>query len=141
MQMHNPAHPGEVIREMCLEPLSLTVTEAAAALGVSRKALSDLLKVMPTCRRTWPSVWKRWAGAPPITGYVCNCSVTCGAPANGRAPFTSTSGFCDRKTVSPGKLLNAGEGRGGRRQSVNARAVARRWRAIAYRGPTSSICR
>lgn len=43
MQMHNPAHPGEVIRDACLKPLDLTVTAAAAALGVTRKALSDLL--------------------------------------------------------------------------------------------------
>jgi addiction module HigA family antidote len=41
--MHNPPHPGEVIRELCLEPLGLTVTAAARALGVSRKALSELL--------------------------------------------------------------------------------------------------
>lgn len=43
MLMHNPPHPGEVIRELCLKPLGLTVTEAAKALGISRKALSDLL--------------------------------------------------------------------------------------------------
>jgi addiction module HigA family antidote len=43
MDMHNPAHPGQVIREACLKPLSLTVTAAAAGLGVTRKALSDLL--------------------------------------------------------------------------------------------------
>jgi len=41
--MHNPPHPGEVIRELCLEPLGVTVTEAAKKLGVSRKALSELL--------------------------------------------------------------------------------------------------
>jgi addiction module HigA family antidote len=41
--MHNPPHPGEVIRELCLEPLAITVTDAAKALGVSRKALSELL--------------------------------------------------------------------------------------------------
>lgn len=41
--MHNPAHPGEVIRQACLQPLDLTVTAAAEALGVTRKALSDLL--------------------------------------------------------------------------------------------------
>ena len=40
--MHNPPHPGETIRQLCLEPLGLTVTEAAKALGVSRKALSEL---------------------------------------------------------------------------------------------------
>ena len=41
--MHNPPHPGEVIRELCIKPLGVTVTEAARALGVSRKALSELL--------------------------------------------------------------------------------------------------
>lgn len=41
--MHNPPHPGETIRELCLEPLGLTVTAAAKGLGVSRKALSELL--------------------------------------------------------------------------------------------------
>ena len=43
MEMHNPPHPGEVIRELCLEPLGVTVTEAARALGVARKSLSQLL--------------------------------------------------------------------------------------------------
>jgi len=43
MRMHNPPHPGEIIRELCVEPLNLTVTDAAKALGVSRKTLSTLL--------------------------------------------------------------------------------------------------
>lgn len=43
MKMHNPPHPGEVLRQLCLEPLGLTVTEAAKALGVSRKTLSSIL--------------------------------------------------------------------------------------------------
>ena len=43
MAMHDPAHPGEIIREECLAPLGLTVTAAAEGLGVSRKALSTLL--------------------------------------------------------------------------------------------------
>jgi len=41
--MHNPPHPGEVIRSLCLDPLGLTVTDAAEALGVSRKTLSAIL--------------------------------------------------------------------------------------------------
>jgi addiction module HigA family antidote len=41
--MHNPPHPGEIIREDCLVPLNLTVTAAAAWLGVSRQSLSELL--------------------------------------------------------------------------------------------------
>ena len=43
MRMHNPPHPGEIIRELCIEPLDLTVTETAEALGVARKTLSTLL--------------------------------------------------------------------------------------------------
>jgi len=43
MKMHNPPHPGEVLKELCLKPLNLTVTEAARALGVSRKTLSSIL--------------------------------------------------------------------------------------------------
>jgi len=43
MAMHNPPHPGEHIRYDCLEPLNLTVTDAAEILGVSRQTLSSLL--------------------------------------------------------------------------------------------------
>ena len=42
-QMYNPPHPGEILRDLCLEPLSLSVTDAAKALGVSRKTLSAVL--------------------------------------------------------------------------------------------------
>jgi addiction module HigA family antidote len=41
--MHNPPHPGEVIKELCLDPLHLTVTAAAEGLGVSRRTLSTLI--------------------------------------------------------------------------------------------------
>ena len=43
MRMVNPPHPGEIIREFCIDPLNLSVTEAADALGVTRKTLSTLL--------------------------------------------------------------------------------------------------
>jgi addiction module HigA family antidote len=43
MPMHDPPHPGEIIRDLCIEPLKLTVTEAAEALGVTRKTLSTIL--------------------------------------------------------------------------------------------------
>jgi addiction module HigA family antidote len=43
MPMKNPPHPGVVVRELCLDPLGLSVTKAAEGLGVSRKALSELL--------------------------------------------------------------------------------------------------
>ncbi len=40
---HNPLHPGEMIRKMCLEPLELPVMKTAEALGVTRKTLSQLV--------------------------------------------------------------------------------------------------
>ena len=43
MAMKAPPHPGEVIRELCIDPAGLTVTAAAAVLGVSRQSLSELL--------------------------------------------------------------------------------------------------
>src|SRR6266481_3132111 len=42
-RMHNPPHPGEILKALCLEPLGLTVSEAARALDVSRKTLSSIL--------------------------------------------------------------------------------------------------
>jgi antitoxin HigA-1 len=43
MRMHNPPHPGQVLKMLCLEPLKLSVTETAKALGISRKTLSAIL--------------------------------------------------------------------------------------------------
>ena len=43
MRMHNPAHPGEIVREMYLKPLDVTITQAADALGVSRKHVSAIV--------------------------------------------------------------------------------------------------
>lgn len=43
MPMHDPPHPRGIVRRQCLEPLGLSVTKAAAGLGVTRQALSDLL--------------------------------------------------------------------------------------------------
>ncbi len=42
-KMYNPPHPGAVLRKLCIEPLGLTITDAAKALGVSRKTLSAIL--------------------------------------------------------------------------------------------------
>lgn len=43
MRMFNPPHPGEILREEYLKPLGLTITQAAANLGITRKALSELV--------------------------------------------------------------------------------------------------
>ena len=43
MTMYNPPHPGEIRKEFCVEPRNINVTEAARALGVTRKTFSALL--------------------------------------------------------------------------------------------------
>ena len=43
MVMRNPPHPGGIVRRQCLEPLGLSVTDAARGLGVTRQALSDVV--------------------------------------------------------------------------------------------------
>jgi addiction module HigA family antidote len=43
MTMKNPPHPGGIVLRQCIEPLSLTITDAAAALGVMRNTLSELV--------------------------------------------------------------------------------------------------
>ena len=43
MTMKNPPHPGEVVFRQCIEPLGLSITAAAAALGVTRNTLSELV--------------------------------------------------------------------------------------------------
>jgi len=43
MTMKRPPHPGGVVLRQCIEPLALTITAAAAALGVTRNTLSELV--------------------------------------------------------------------------------------------------
>lgn len=43
MPMRTPPHPGRIVRQECIEALGLTVTAAAKGLGVTRKALSELV--------------------------------------------------------------------------------------------------
>lgn len=43
LRVHHPPHPGEILRDLCLTPLNLSVTDAAASLGVSRNTLSAIL--------------------------------------------------------------------------------------------------
>ena len=41
--MYNPPHPGESITLLCLEPLGLSITQGAKALGITRTALSEIV--------------------------------------------------------------------------------------------------
>ena len=52
MAMKNPVHPGLIVRHDCIEPLNLTVTAAAKALGVTRQALNLTTSHRPARTRT-----------------------------------------------------------------------------------------
>ena len=43
MNMHNPAHPGEILKGLVIEPLELTITDVATHLDISRKTLSKVV--------------------------------------------------------------------------------------------------
>lgn len=43
MAMKNPVHPGAIVREDCLKPLEMSVTEGAKRLGLGRQAFSNLV--------------------------------------------------------------------------------------------------
>jgi len=43
MRMYNPPHPGEVIKGLWLDPMSLSITDTSKALGISRKTLSKII--------------------------------------------------------------------------------------------------
>ncbi len=61
--MYKPAHPGEVLRELYLERLGLTVTNDAESLGITRKTLSELING----RIREASIFQRITQAKPIT--------------------------------------------------------------------------
>jgi hypothetical protein len=80
--LHNPPHPGEIIKELCLEPLSLSVTDAARGLGVTRKALSKLLNGHAG---KWQSDWNRCATARRRRGSKCRLNMISGKRNGGSA--------------------------------------------------------
>lgn len=43
MRMHNPPHPGEILQELWLKPLNITIKDAATQLNVARKTVSELV--------------------------------------------------------------------------------------------------
>ena len=68
MPMKDPPHPGRSVRENCLDPLGLSVTEAAEVLGVARHTLSRVLNGHAAVSPTWPSAWRRPDGPAQISG-------------------------------------------------------------------------
>ncbi len=54
MLMKNPPHPGGFVLRQCIEPLGLTITEAAAALGVTRTTCRNWCMDTVGFLRKWP---------------------------------------------------------------------------------------
>jgi antitoxin HigA-1 len=78
MEMFNPPHPGEIIREDCLAPLGLSVTEAAKGLDVSRGHLSDLLNGHSCISAEMALRSKGQGGGVRNRGCAISLTMTCG---------------------------------------------------------------
>ena len=89
MAMHNPPHPGGIIRRQCLEALDLSVTETAKGLGVTRQALSDLINGKAGFRLIWQFVYRRHSAQAQRRGSVCKWLMIFG----GRASVYARYGF------------------------------------------------
>ena len=76
--MHNPPHPGEVLREW-LD--GVTVTDAADRLGVTRAALSRVINGAAGISRTWTCACPRPSVLRPAPGIRCRPRSTCGRQA------------------------------------------------------------
>jgi len=63
MPMKNPPHPGGFVLRQCIEPLGLTITDAAAALGVTRTTLSELVNGKRGISRRWPCDSQKFSAA------------------------------------------------------------------------------
>jgi len=81
MKMHNPPHPGEIIRDQCLEPLGLTITAAAKGLGVTRKALSELVNGHSGVSPEMAIRLSKAFGRVPRLGCGFNCNMIFGMPS------------------------------------------------------------
>jgi hypothetical protein len=97
-RMHNPPHPGEVVKELSLDPLKLTVTAAAEGLGVSRRTLSALLNGHAGISPTWPSGCPRHSGVRRKAGCNCDCNMISGKPSND--PARSRSSISRRRPLA-----------------------------------------
>jgi hypothetical protein len=77
--MKSPPHPGRIVRQECLEPLGITITQAARALEVERQTLNNLVNQLSGVRPKWPSGYPRPSAALRKCGSVFRCSTTSGA--------------------------------------------------------------
>jgi len=69
MPMKNPPHPGGFVLRQCLEPLGLSVTDAAAALGVTRTTLSELVNEKRGISPEMAVRLRKYSGVAPKAGW------------------------------------------------------------------------
>lgn len=93
MRMKNPPHPGRSIRNACLEPLGLSISEGAKILGVTRQALNNVITGLPASRvsaRRWLSGSPRRLAARKRRGCECSWPMTLQKRARTAAKSRST---------------------------------------------------
>ena len=90
MAMTNPVHPGAIVREECLIPLSLSVTEGAKRLGVGRQTLSNLVNEKPLFQPKWLTGSQKHSAQHPRRGWACKWPSTSRSPATSKRPSRST---------------------------------------------------
>lgn len=64
MNMHNPPHPGSILREDVLPELRLTITDAAHQLGIARVTLSRLIHERSAVSPDMAIRLESWLGGP-----------------------------------------------------------------------------
>lgn len=69
MKLRKPTHPGVVFREDVLDPLNISVTEAADRLNVSRKALSEVLNERSALSPEMALKWAAFTNTTPESWY------------------------------------------------------------------------
>ena len=100
MPMKNHPHPGRIVRQDCLEPFNLTVTEAAKVLGVARQALNSVVNERAGISPEMAVRLAKAFGSGPRCGYASRQTTTCPASGKRKLAFSDTgwhhSGCRDR---------------------------------------------
>jgi addiction module HigA family antidote len=99
MEMFNPPHLGEILREDCLKPLGLTVTAAAKGLGVSRGSLSELLNGRNGVSAEMAIRLEKAGRGPPIHGCLINCPTISGMRADAPKQSKSSVFLCPKQRI------------------------------------------
>ena len=90
MAMTEPVHPGAIVREECLKPLGLSVTEGARRLGVGRQTLSHLSTKKPPSQRKWLTGSQKHSAQRRRRGLACRWPSISRVPATLKRPSRST---------------------------------------------------